>query len=361
MPLWIVLPLGFLAACRPGKDPSDAGKGKGRTSRFAAVVAVREPFLDSRGGLATVSAGAQVDLKVELTGRVAEILVQDGAPVRKGALLVRMDDAEARAQRDRAAARVRLAAATVSRLREQLRVEAASGQQLDVALADSAVAAADLAVSEVALEKTRVRAPFDGVAGLLDVSRGQWVQVGQKLTTLVARDGARLDWSLPEADALRLRPGATLAWREPSSGREGAASVVALEPALDEATRTRGLRAVCRTGCAALLPGMAVEVRMPVDSAPVLAVPSQALSGSAKGVALFVFRGGKALQTPVVPGRRAVDRIEILAGLAEGDTVLMPGAAPPKPGSDVEIARLLGGRSDSARGGRDGGRGASRP
>jgi len=349
----------LLASCGSGKDPAQGKSGK-RVSRYAALVAQPEPFLDSRGGIASVSASDQVELKMEATGRVAEILVREGGPVRKGAVLLRLDDAEARAQRDRAAARSRLAAANAVRLREQVRVEAASAQQLEVALADSAVASAELALAEVALEKTRVRAPFDGVAGLVDVSRGQWVQAGQKLTSFVARGRFQLDWALPEGDALRIAPGSALPWTEPVTGRSGVATVAALEPALDEATRTRGLRAVCRSGCEALLPGMAVEVRLPVDSTPVLAVPAQALTGSVKGVALFLFKGGKASQVAVVAGRRSTDKVEILSGLAAGDTVLVPGASPPKPGAEVEIARMLGAVGEGGRSGH-GAKGASRP
>ena len=352
------------SSCGSGKDPAQGKAGK-RVPRYAALIAKPEPFLDSRGGIATVSASDQVDLKVEATGRVAEILVREGGPVRKGAVLVRLDDAEARAQRDRAAARARLAAANVSRAREQVRVEAASAQQLETVVADSAVAAAELALAEVALEKTRVRAPFDGVAGLLDVSRGQWVQAGQKLTSFVSKGRFHLDWALPEGDALRVGPGRSLPWKEPVSGRTGVATVAALEPALDEATRTRALRAVCRSGCEALLPGMAVEIRLPVDSTPVLAVPSQALTGSVKGVALFLFKGGKASQVAVVAGRRSTDKVEILSGLAAGDTVLLPGASPPKSGADVEIARMMDdkggmGRPDGGKSGM-GAKGASRP
>lgn len=355
-----MLPVLLLLSCKSGKDGDAGGRGKGRVSRYAAMVAARVPFLDSRGGIASVSAAEQVELRTETSGRIAEILFRDGASVRKGAILVRLDDVEARAQRDRAAAKARLATATLARLREQVRVEAASAQQLEAAQADSAVASADLALAEVALEKTRVRAPFDGTAGLLAVSRGQWVQSGQKLTEIVSRSGLRLDWELPEGEALRLAPGRTLLWKAPASGKEGRATVVALDPSLDEATRTRGLRSLCASGCEALLPGMAVEVRLPADSAPTLTVSSQALTGSAKGVALFLYKGGEAVQTAVVPGRRSTESVEIISGISSGDTVLVPGASPPKPGAKVEIARLIGG--GAAQGGSDGNRrGASKP
>jgi len=331
-----------LASCKGNASKSEAAGGKPRVSKLAAVIAAKAPFADPLAGLGSVGSLERVDLKSEIAGRVLRVEFREGAAVRKGQVLVRLDDAETKALRDRAAARARLASASLARVREQLRVEAASAQQVEAASADSAVAAAELVLADVALERTRVKAPFDGVAGLCDVSTGQWIQPGQILTEVVSRRTVRLDWSVPERLASVVAAGQPLSWKDPASGRSGKAVVDALDPSLDETTRSRRLRASCRTGCDALLPGAAVELLLPGDTAPALSVPSQALSGSAAGLALFVFRGGKATLAPVAAGRRSVDRIEILSGLAVGDTVLFPGASPPKPGAPVEIARILG-------------------
>lgn len=72
-----------------------------------------------------------------------------------------------------------------------------------------------------------------------------------------------------------------------------------------------------------------------------MSIPSQALSGGPKGTGVFLAREGKALFVPVVAGRRNSERVELVSGLHEGDTVLLPGAQPPKSGAPVEIARLL--------------------
>lgn len=339
--LLVVAP--FLVSCSKDPAKTEAQGGKPKVAKLAGVLAEKSVFTDPVSGLGSVGAPERVSLRSEVAGKVRDVAMRDGAAVRRGQILVQLEDDEAKAVRDRAAARARLAAATLGRVREQLRVEAASSQQVEAAAADSAVARAELAIAEVALERTRLRAPFDGVAGLSDVSRGQWLTVGQNLTEVVARGKLRIDWSVPERLASSVRPGMPLTWKDPGTGAVGTAVVEALDPILDASTRSRRMRASCRTRCEVLLPGAGLELRLAGDTMPVVSLPSQVLSGNAAGLAVFVLREGKAVLVPVVAGRRSIDRIEIVSGIAVGDTVLVPGAAPPKPGSPVEIARMLGG------------------
>lgn len=349
-PVALLLVASSFSSC--SKDPAkqDPSQGKPRVAKLAGVVAAKAVFADPVSGLGSVGALERVSLRSEVAGKVRDVSWREGSTVRRGQVLVQLDDDEAKALRDRAAARSRLSTATLARVREQFRVEAASSQQVEAAAADSAVARAELAIAEVALERTRLRAPFDGVAGLTDVSRGQWITAGQILTEVVSRGTPRIDWSVPERLASSIRQGMPLSWKDPGSGTTGTAVVEALDPVLEPSTRSRRLRASCRTSCAALLPGAGLELRLAGDTAPVVSLPSQVLSGNAAGLAVFVLRDGKAALAPVVAGRRSIDRIEIVSGVAVGDTVLVPGASPPKPGSPVEIARLLGGPEPSGPG-----------
>lgn len=343
MPLWTLLPLVLLAACGSGKDASDSkGKGGKRTPRFAAVELALQPFSAPHAVLGTVRATEAVEIRTEVAGRVSALPFVEGAPLRKGQVLARLDDAEARASRDRAAARSRLADATLARVREQWKAEAASAQQVEVAAADSAVSRAELALAEVALGRTVVVAPFEGVAGLREHAVGQWLPAGTVLVRMVAKR-SQLEASLAGTAAGSARVGQKITWADPSGRAKGSAVVAVLDPWVDPSTRARRLRADCIAGCEGLLPGAAVRLEFGADSGKALVVPSTALAGDAKGLGLFVHRGGKALFTPVEIGRRTADRLEILSGVAVGDTVLIPGATPPRPGSEVEIARMLGG------------------
>lgn len=342
MALWSLSCVAFLGACKQKPEEAKGPVGKDRVAKFAATLVVSAPFGDSTAGLAEVKARDRLELRTEAAGRIREISFREGGQVRAGQVVVRLEDSEARAQRDRAAAKLRLSVANLRRVREQVAAQSASQQQLETSLADSAVCQADLALVEATLAKMEVRAPFAGTVGMREVSMGQWVTAGQLLTTLVGGGDVRLEWALPEGLAFRLTPGMALSWRDPGSARSGRADVEALAPELDEATRTRRLLAGCRSGCAGLVPGATVEVTLPAQPGAVLSIPSQALSGGAKGTGVLVAREGKAAFVPVVVGRRNAERVEIVSGLAAGDTVLMVGAQAPKPGAAVEVARILG-------------------
>ena len=142
-----------------------------------------------------------------------------------------------------------------------------------------------------------------------------------------------------------MRKGQIISWNDPSGRAKGRATVDVMDPWIDPDTRARRLRVHCQTGCESLVPGAAVRLEFPDDRAKVLSVPSTALAGDAKGLALYVYRGGKAVLVPAEIGRRTSDRLEVLSGVAVGDTVLIPGASPPKTGSEVGIARILDGKT----------------
>ncbi|MBK8801579.1 MAG: efflux RND transporter periplasmic adaptor subunit [Fibrobacteres bacterium] len=211
----------MLSACKQKPQEAKGPPGKDRVAKFAATLVVSAPFGDSTAGLAEVKARDRIDLRTEAAGRIREIGFREGAQVRAGQVIVRLEDAEARASRDRAAAKLRLSVATLKRVREQVNAQSASLQQLETSLADSAVCQADLALAEASLAKMEVRAPFAGTVGMREVSMGQWVPNGQLLTALVGSGDVRLEWALPEGLAFRLAPGMALSWRSGECARGG--------------------------------------------------------------------------------------------------------------------------------------------
>lgn len=333
---WLVL-----GGCRKAGDGEKGGKPP-KVIKAAGWVVAPAVFPEARTLLAEVQADREVDLRVEVAGRLEALPLRDGQAVKAGQILARIDEASARADRARAEAKVRLAASRAARVGEQVRVEAASRADLEAAEADLAVARADLAASEAELARHVVAAPFSGRVGLVGVVRGQWLTAGQTVARLVGDGPLRLEAALPEAGASWLRTGDRLAWRAAGGADSGTAVVEALEPALDEG-RTRPVRARVTGPASGLLPGGTVELSLRGDDRPVLSVPPRALSGDARGPLVWVARGGKAVSVPVVPGRRGAEALEIERGLAPGDTVLLPGGSTPKAGAAVEIVRILSG------------------
>ncbi|HLP26740.1 MAG TPA: efflux RND transporter periplasmic adaptor subunit, partial [Acidobacteriota bacterium] len=186
----------------------------------------------------TLRADEAVELQAETTGKVTEISFVEGTRVKRGELLVRLNDAELRAGLERAEARRELARLKERRLAALLKNGSVNQQDYDGAASEFAVADADAHVIQAQLEKTVIRAPFDGVVGLRSVSVGAYVATSTRVSTLQALDRLKLDFAVPERHAARLRPGAKLRFTVTGDDAPHAAEVYAVEPRVDEATRT---------------------------------------------------------------------------------------------------------------------------
>jgi membrane fusion protein (multidrug efflux system) len=306
---------------------------------LAAIVAKPQQLQANAQGLGTLLPAESVELKCETSGRVSAILFREGQSVEAGTPLVQLANDELRASLQKASAKLQQAQASWQRRQEQYTAQAISQQEWEAARAELRSAEADSSLLVAQLAKTTLRAPFRGVVGLRAISLGQVLTIGTTVTTLVQRLPLRLEFSLPEKFARYALPGARLAVKN-NDGSATEAKILARDGMLDPSTRTLMVRATITGKSEALVPGQAVEFDLPLPVREVLMVPSEAVGGSATGSTLFLYRGGKAERVGVVLGGRETDRVEILAGLQAGDTVLCTGAAPVRPGSAVQLSTL---------------------
>lgn len=334
-----------VSACKDGKPAetdSKPQKGKGGPASLEAVVLRPEPLLDEARVPGNLWGARNVELKTETGGRVAQIAFREGAPVKEGQILLRLADEDLVAAVAKAEAKARMAKATLDRKRQTQAAEAISRQDLDAAETELASTQADLALAQAQLRRSRVLAPFSGTVGIRSVEVGQTVAAGQTVARLSQQEPWRLTFSIPEDQAGLARVGQLLTFRVAGSRDSFPASVVALDPVLDEATRTRRVVAESRAKSPALFPGQMVDVALPLSRQDGLAIPSEALSFDAKGPFAWVYRGGKSVQARLATGLRTADRVQARSGLLPGDTVLIVGAANLRPGGDVKIARIRG-------------------
>ncbi len=327
-----------------GPDTAKVAKpsgGKGPTA-LEAVIVTSEPVLASIRVPGNLGASRKVELKTESGGRVVQVAFREGSQVQAGTLLLRLFDDDLQASVAKAQSKAKLSKLTVDRKRQQLSADGISKQDLDAAEADLAGAEADLALAQAQLRKARVLAPFSGIVGIRSVDEGQTVASGQTVATISQQDPWRIVFAIPEEQAGIARIGQELSFRSGVARDSFPARIVALDPILDEATRTRKAVAESRIKSSSLFPGQIVDVVLPLARLDGLTIPTEALAFDAKGPLAWVFKGGKSVQSRLVTGLRTSDRIEVKSGLKSGDTVLMVGAASLKPNGDVKIARIRG-------------------
>ncbi|MBL9208177.1 MAG: efflux RND transporter periplasmic adaptor subunit [Opitutaceae bacterium] len=331
-----------------GTRPKVSREGSGSSSRgrereplAVRVVKVEPKMLEERIVAAgTVRASERVEIQTEIAGRVLTIGFQEGQPVRKGAILVKLDDVELRAGLERIVQRRRLADLRVERLRPLREGGFANLQDFDGAVTEAAVQKAEEEVVRAQLAKTTLVAPFDGIIGLRNISVGAVVSSSTRFATIESLDPVNVDFFLAERHAHRIQVGQPVRFSVAGDAREYEAEVFAIEPKVDEGTRTLLVRARGRNPDLALRTGSLARVvwiaRSTLDA---LMVPAPSLVMGSDGADLMVVKEGVAERRRVRVGTRREADIEILEGIRSGDQVIVAGAHQVRPGAPVKVLK----------------------
>ncbi|MDH3744957.1 MAG: efflux RND transporter periplasmic adaptor subunit [Acidobacteriota bacterium] len=304
------------------------GAGTAETPAEALEVAVQvvTPHLlaERFATVGTIQADERVEIRSELAGLLEDIRFREGTRVVRGELLVQIDDAAFVAERDRARHRVELARLREARQKDLLDEQLTSQDEYDLIASQLSVLEAELRVAEARLEKTQIRAPFSGVVGLRSVSRGAVLTPQIRITTLQKIDSVKLEFSVPENHATRVRPGETVGFRVKGSARRYEGEIYAVEPQVDRETRSLKARARCANPDGDLLPGAFADVELVVrEIEDALTVPALAVIPELGSKKVFVIENDRAVARLVETGVRTATEVEITRGLAGGDRVIV--------------------------------------
>lgn len=186
----------------------------------------------------TVLASDDIELKSEIPGRITEILFKEGGSVTKGQVLVRLYDKEIRSELQKAMYEKELLQEKEARQNQLLGINAISREEYDNALKSLNVVKAHIALLTAQLEKTELRAPFGGVAGLRNVSVGAVITPATVITTLQNINPLKIDFAVPEKYSRDIKPGTRIMFTV-----EGMDSALSAEVfAIDHASTLRAER-----------------------------------------------------------------------------------------------------------------------
>jgi membrane fusion protein (multidrug efflux system) len=343
--------------------PDAAGKAPGgapNAARVAGVEAAKVEALslrDDAQAVGSLRARQSVMLRPELVGRITALNFKDGGPVRKGQILVQFDDLLQQAELQQMQAQLGIAQASFKRTQELVAEKFLAQQTLDTSAANLTVAQAQLALAQARLARMAVRAPFDGTAGIRLVNVGDYVKDGADLVTLEDTRQMLVDYRLPERFGGKLKPGQSVELTlDALPGRSFKAAVEAVDPLLDANGRAISVRAVLTNAAkdAPLRTGMFARVAtlFSVNEAA-LVVPEEAIvpQGGKQFVIKVVAPDAGASLPPDVKfvslrqevklGLRRAGKVEIVDGVAFGDTVVVAGQQRlQKDGSPLRIVEL---------------------
>lgn len=290
------------------------------TARYQSVV-------DAVRATGRIEALQAVELRPDEQGRVVAIHFFEGQSVGRDAPLLRIDDAMLRAQAERASAERDLARQQLERVRSLRQQNASSAADLERAEAAARSAAAALAVLQLQIARSTVRAPFAGVVGQRFVSVGDYVTTGTRLLTLQTVDPQRAVIEVPERYAVRLRPGQTVAFTVAAEpGRIFNAIVDFIDPVVQTANRTIMVKGRAPNPNRVLRPGMFIEARLATATRMnAIVVPEDAVQPLRTANVVWAVDGGKASRRVVQLGARSQGVVEILSGVKAGELVVVGG------------------------------------
>ena len=273
----------------------------------------------------------RVDLRVEIAGVVSEVGFSSGEIVEDGQILLRLDTAEERAQLAAARIEARRTQAEAARERALFGRGASAEASLDIAEAQAAAAQARVTAIETAINRKTIRAPFAGRVGITDLRPGQFVAAGDLATRLVGLDEALfVDFALPQHLATafdRSRPVTIV-----KGAVRAQALIVAVDPAIDPATRSLSFRAEMAEPAANMTPGGLVSVIVETEAPRSrIVAPRTAIVRSPYGDSVFVIAEAdgqlRARSQLVEVGASVGDQlVAIEAGLTPGTLIAADGS-----------------------------------
>lgn len=318
-----------------GKGPGGAGGGM---MQVDGVVVTPRAFANSLAVTGSIEANEQVQIRGQVSGLIRSITFNEGSNVKKGQVLLKIDDAELRAQLVQAQTRQSLAAGNVNRADQLFKKEAISREELDIATADFKTLQAQTQLIQAQLDKTTINAPFSGRIGLRNVSVGGYLTPETIVANLISTNPVKIAFSIPEKYAGQVKINTKLTFTVAGSSKKHTATLYAIEPAIETTTRTLQLRARAANPDGELLPGSFANVNFPLASIPdALLVPTQAIIPIQNGKKVFVAKNGKAQEVKVEATARTEKDILITSGLQAGDTVLTTGIMTLKPDAPIKV------------------------
>ena len=318
------------ASCRKAAPKAAAG-GAGAASAPAIAVEVavakQDTVIDAIAATGQIEAVQAIELRPDIEGRILEILFREGSEVAKGTPLFRIDDAELQAQVARAEADRDLAKQSLERTSDLVQQRASSQADLERAEATARSADASLALLEVRLDRTVVRAPFGGVVGQRFVSLGDYVTTATRLASLQTVNPERVSFQVPERYAAQLRRSQTIAFQVAAvRNKTYTGTVDFVDPVVQLPGRTITVKALVPNPNRELQAGMFVEVRLATAQRPkAVIVPEDAVLALQGITVVWVIRDGKATRRPVTLGVRSPGFVEIVEGVEAGEQVVVGG------------------------------------
>ncbi len=301
------------------------------------IIAQTQPITNVIEANGTVIATEFVELHPEVSGRLTYLNFPEGKPIGKGAVVARVNDADLRAQVAKSRVQLQLAEKTIERYKPLLDINGINQADYDAVVNQANGYRADIAYTLALIDKTVIRAPFSGIAGLRQVSPGAYVTPSTIIATLQQTKEVKIDFTLPEMYSNVIANGATVdVALDDTSQVRAKATIIAIEPGANTDTRNLKVRAVLQEGKSN--PGAFVKVFIDAGKTrQSIKVPTNCIIPDDKNNQVILVKNGKANFVNVQTGVRGDNTVEILKGINVGDSIVVTGVLFARPKSVLKV------------------------
>lgn len=289
----------------------------------------------------TLIGNEEVLLRSESSGKVTDILFEEGKRVKKGDLLLKINDAELQATLKKNILREEFAKDKEFRARQLLDKQLTSQQEYDVVLNELNTIKADIEFTNAQIAKTEIHAPFDGIVGLRSVSIGTYITPQTQVATIQSINPIKIDFAVPQKYYSEIKEGKAIEFTIPNINMNFSGKIYAVEPKIDQTTRTILVRAVAQNNNGVLLPGAYVEINIILNNiSNAMLIPTDALVPDIEGEKVFLYKNGQAFPQKVSTGIRTEKNIQVIKGIEIGDSVIVSGIIQLRPNSKIKIKSI---------------------
>lgn len=326
----------------PKAAEAAASPPKARALPVQGLIIESRTLEKSIGATGSLIAYEAVDIRPERTGKLMQLGFKESSFVKKGRLLAKIDDKELQAERKRLEVSLDLAEKEVVRGNELLKIQGVSAEEMDRLNNRVEAIKAEMAVLDVQIEKSSIVAPFSGLVGLRQKSLGAYVTPNDIIVDLKQVNPLKLEFEVPEKYISQVRTNQSLSFTVVGFDQAFNAKVYATDSEISPETRTFRVRATCANPGNRLKPGQFAKVNLVTDkNNEAIMVPTDAVIPVLDGKQVFVYKGGKAVATPIAVEDRRAQLVEVTNGVSLGDTIIVSALMSLTNGAAVKIQELV--------------------
>lgn len=282
------------------------------------------------------------EIRAEVAGRITKIYFKEGTFVKEGTLLVQLFDDDLQANLKKYKAQLDLKIKSAERIKKLLDANGINVQEYDDIQNQIASLKSDIDFVNAQISKTKIVAPFSGQIGLRNVSQGAFLSANSIITTLQQIDQLKIDFNVPENFSNNIKIGNKIKYLVDANKDTNLASIIAIEPVINQNTRNLKVRAKLETSSKTNnLAGKFAKVLIKSENTnKSILIPTQAIIPDNKLKKVFVIKNGIANQVVITTGIRKDNDIQVLSGLNEKDTIAITGILYLRPKSKVKLKKV---------------------